>query len=82
MNSKELTVSPDDLERLRMKARSALGESPALQEYLAARYVALSGDAGDGMNMALLARSTEIRSLAIDLFVRPEGTTQQRAPKL
>ena len=64
-----------------MKARSELGESPALQEYLAARFVALSGDAGDGMNMSLLARSTEIRSLAIDLFVRPAGA-QQRAPKL
>lgn len=60
-----------------MGARSALGESPALQAYLAARYVALSVDAGATSDARLTTRAYEIQQLMTDLFIRPSASTQR-----
>lgn len=81
MNVRDITVPPDVLEQKRRVARSALGESPALQDYLVARFAALATDAGASADMKLLVRAHEVRSILDDLFLLPNVNTE-RAPKL
>lgn len=80
MLARELLVDPSELERLRMGARSALGEHPALQAYLTARFTAMAVDAGASGDPRLLARSYEIQQILEDLFLRPatSATKEQR----